>query len=112
MLGKVYVITTIITCLTGFGIFQHGGFGKPQVLGIVTLAVLGVAGVARYTNLYGRASRYVEAIAYSATFFFALRERRGAGAASDRRGALRRVPHRRRLAGAPDARRGRKGAPG
>ncbi len=25
MLGKVYVITTVLVCLTGFGIFQHGG---------------------------------------------------------------------------------------
>jgi uncharacterized membrane protein len=43
MLGKVYVIATALTCLTGFGIFQHGGFGKPHVLGIITLVVLGVA---------------------------------------------------------------------
>src|SRR5216683_2597577 len=33
--GKIYVLTTIITCLTGFGIFHHGGFGKPHVLGIM-----------------------------------------------------------------------------
>src|SRR2546427_11257398 len=70
MLGKVYVIATVITCLTGFGIFQHGGFGKPHVLGIVTLIVLGVAYVAGYTKLYGRASPYVETVSYSATFLF------------------------------------------
>ena len=39
-LGKVYVVTTILTCLTGFGIFQHGGFGKPLVLGVITLLAL------------------------------------------------------------------------
>ena len=33
-LGKTYVITTVLTCLTGFGIFQHGGFGKPHALGV------------------------------------------------------------------------------
>ena len=49
-LGKIYVITTIITCLTGFGIFQHGGFGKAHVLGIVTLVVLAVAAVAGKTG--------------------------------------------------------------
>jgi uncharacterized membrane protein len=70
LLGKVYVVTTVITCLTGFGIFQHGGFGKPHVLGIVTLVVLGIAAVAGYSKLFGRASRYVETISYSATFFF------------------------------------------
>ena len=70
ILGKVYVIATVLTCVTGFGIFQHGGFGKPHVLGIVTLIVLAVAYVAGYTKLYGRASPYIETVAYSATFFF------------------------------------------
>jgi uncharacterized membrane protein len=70
LVGRIYVIMTVITCLTGFGIFQHGGFGKPHVLGIVTLVVLGIAAVAGYTHLFGRASRYVETVSYSATFFF------------------------------------------
>src|SRR6267143_6373114 len=69
-LGKVYVITTVLVCLTGFGIFQHGGFGKPHTLGIITLIVLGVAYVAGYTMLYGRLSPYIETVSYSATFFF------------------------------------------
>jgi uncharacterized membrane protein len=68
--GRIYVITTVITCLTGFGIFQHGGFGPPHVLGVITLAVLAVAAVAGRSRLFGRAAPYVEAISYSATFFF------------------------------------------
>ena len=67
--GKTYVVTTALTCLTGFGIFQHGGFGKPHVLGIITLVVLGIAGIAG-RGVFGRASRYVATIAYSLTFFF------------------------------------------
>jgi len=70
--GKIYIIATFITCLTGFGIFQHGGFGKPHVLGIITLIVLGVAYVAGYTKLYGRLSPYIETVSYSATFLFHL----------------------------------------
>ena len=70
LLGKIYVVTTIVTCVTGFGIFRHGGFGAPHVLGIITLAVLAVAAVAGQSTLFGRASRYVETISYSATFFF------------------------------------------
>ncbi|WP_201799835.1 hypothetical protein [Andreprevotia sp. IGB-42] len=69
-LGKVYVVTTVLTCVTGFGIFQHGGFGKPHVLGIITLIVLAVAYVAANTRWFGRASRYVEVVSYSATFMF------------------------------------------
>ncbi|MDP3798015.1 MAG: hypothetical protein Q8R06_12835 [Polaromonas sp.] len=71
-LGKVYVVTTILTCLTGFGIFQHGGFGKPHVLGIITLLALLLAAVAGRTQLLGRASPYVETVSYSATFLFHL----------------------------------------
>ena len=72
LLGKVYIVTTLVTALTGFGIFQHGGFGKPHVLGIITLIALAVAAVAGYTRLFGRASRYVETVSYSATFLFHL----------------------------------------
>jgi len=70
--GKIYIIATILTCLTGFGIFQHGGFGKPHTLGIITLIVLAVAYVAGYTKLYGRLSPYIETVSYSATFLFHL----------------------------------------
>lgn len=69
-LGKVYVIATVITCLTGFGIFQHGGFGKAHVLGIITLVVLGVAWLAEYTSTFGRVSPYIATVSYSATFLF------------------------------------------
>jgi len=68
-LGKVYVVTTVLTCLTGFGIFQHGGFGKPHVLGIITLLVLGVAALAARAA-FGRWSPSVEVVSYSLTFFF------------------------------------------
>jgi len=46
-LGQTYIWTTVLTCLTGFGIFQHGGFGKPHALGVLTLVVLGLAALAR-----------------------------------------------------------------
>lgn len=68
--GKIYVVTTVLTCLTGFGIFQHGGFGKPHVLGIVTLLVLGVALLAETTRVLGTVSPYVRTVAYSTTFMF------------------------------------------
>ena len=71
-IGKVYVITTVLTCLTGFGIFRHGGFGAPHALGVMTLLVLGVAAVAMKTPLFGRASKYVGTVGYSVTFFFHL----------------------------------------
>lgn len=69
-LGKIYLITTIVTCVTAFGIFQHGGFGKGHVLSVLTLLTLVVAALAGYSGLFGRASRYVETVSYSATFLF------------------------------------------
>jgi uncharacterized membrane protein len=68
--GRTYVVTTVLTCLTGFGIFQHGGFGIPHVLGIITLVVLSAAVLAGRTRSFGKASRYVETVGFSATFFF------------------------------------------
>ncbi|CAJ97269.1 DUF2306 domain-containing protein [Cupriavidus necator] len=68
-LGLAYVIGTVLSCLTGFGIFQHGGFGKPHVLGIVTLLVLAVA-VCAARGAFGRMSRYVEVVSLSLTVFF------------------------------------------
>ena len=65
--GKVYVVATIVSCVTGLGIFHHGGFGAPHVLSIITLAVLGVAVGAGHSTVFGRASRYVETVSYSAT---------------------------------------------
>jgi uncharacterized membrane protein len=68
-LGQIYLWTTIITCLTGFGIFQHGGFGKPHALGVLTLLALCAAAVAERTGLFGRVSAYVATLSYSLTFF-------------------------------------------
>ena len=68
-LGQVFVWATVLTCLTGFGIFQHGGFGKPHALGIITLVALAVGALAGYGRL-GAKSRYIEAVAYSASFLF------------------------------------------
>ncbi|CAG2159221.1 hypothetical protein [Cupriavidus numazuensis] len=68
-LGRGYVWMTVLTCLTGFGIFQHGGFGAPHVLGIITLLVLALAAYAA-RGVFGRAGQYVEVIALSLTVFF------------------------------------------
>lgn len=71
--GRTYIIATILTCVTGFGIFHHGGFGKAHVLGIITLVVLVIAFAAgSKTRLFGGVSPYVETVSYSLTFFFHL----------------------------------------
>ena len=72
-LGKIFVVTTILTCITGFGIYQHGGFGKAHVLGIITLLVQTLALIAgKVSKPFGKASVYVETVAFSFTFFLHL----------------------------------------
>src|SRR5712692_4402836 len=61
--GSVFFWGTVITCLTSFGILQHGGFGNPHFLGIVTLIVLWVAVAAERTSAFGRVSPYVPTLA-------------------------------------------------
>ena len=70
--GKIYLVTTVISCLTGLGIFAHGGFGKPHALAIITLVVLAVAVLAQTSSMFGRFSRRVEVVSYSLSFFFHL----------------------------------------
>lgn len=61
--GKTYLVMTILTCLTGFGIFQHGGFGKPHALGVITLLVLAAAWKVQ-------ARIVLQTVLLSLTFFF------------------------------------------
>ncbi|MFZ6874132.1 hypothetical protein ACO0LF_18900 [Undibacterium sp. Di27W] len=70
--GKIYLVTTVVSCLTGLGIFAHGGFGKPHALALITLVVLAIAVLAQTSSLFGRFSRQVEVVSYSLSFFFHL----------------------------------------
>jgi uncharacterized membrane protein len=72
MAGSNYVWATILVCLTGLGIFAHGGFGRAHALSLLTLATLAVAWFASRWKMFGRRSRYVEIVAYSATYLFHL----------------------------------------
>jgi uncharacterized membrane protein len=68
-IGQIYIWSTVLTCLTGFPIMQHGGFGPAHALGIITLLVLAVVWAAERKTL-GSASRYVEVVGLSTTYFF------------------------------------------
>ncbi|HXU27110.1 MAG TPA: hypothetical protein VN698_07750 [Bacteroidia bacterium] len=69
--GKIYVITTALTCITSFGIYRHGGFGFGHVLSILTLLLLLVALLgANYANMFGKFTPYMVMVAYTATYLF------------------------------------------
>ena len=68
--GQVYLAATLITAVTALGIFQHGAFGPAHGLAVMTLLALAVGTVAATTKLFGKLSRYVQAVSYSATLLF------------------------------------------
>ena len=68
--GRIYLGTTLITAGTALAIYQHGGFGPAHGLAVMTLVALAIGTLAATTRLFGKLSRYVRAISYSATLLF------------------------------------------
>ena len=68
--GRIYLVATLITAGTALGIFQRGEFGPGHALAVMTLMALAVGTVAATTTLFGKSSRYVQAVSYSATLLF------------------------------------------
>jgi uncharacterized membrane protein len=68
--GQVFVWTTLLTCVSGFGIFQRGGFNIAHALGIATLVVLALSVWAERGAALGRLSPYAATVGYSLAYFF------------------------------------------
>ena len=68
--AQIYLATTLVTAGTALAIFQHGGFGPAHGLAVLTLAALVVGMAAATLKLFGKLSRYVQALGFSATLLF------------------------------------------
>lgn len=68
--GQIYLAATLVTAGSALLIFQHGGFGPGHSLAVLTLLALATGAVASTTGLFGKLSRYVRALAFSATLLF------------------------------------------
>jgi len=68
--GQIYLATTLITAGTALAIYQRGEFGPGHVLAVLTLMVLAEGAIAEKTNIFGKLSRYLQAVSYSATLLF------------------------------------------
>lgn len=68
--GVLYLLATLVTASTALLIYARGTFGPAHGLAILTLAALLVGTVAASTTLFGKLSRYIQAISYSATLLF------------------------------------------
>lgn len=67
--GHAYILLTVASCVTGFFIFHHGGFGPPHALAILTLALLALAFALEARAVGAGALRVVSALVYSTTLF-------------------------------------------
>ena len=70
IVGKSYLILTLLSAATALGIYKHGGFGVAHGLAVLTILAVLIGGVAEKTTLFGGLSRYIQATFYSATFLF------------------------------------------
>jgi uncharacterized membrane protein len=68
--GKVYLLATLVTAVTALMIFQHGGFGPAHGLAVMTLLALAFGMLAATTRVFGRLSRYAQALGFSSTLLF------------------------------------------
>lgn len=68
--AQIYLATTLVTAGTALAIFQHGSFGPAHGLAVLTLAALVVGMAAATLKLFGKLSRYVQALSLSATLLF------------------------------------------
>ena len=68
--GVLYLLATLITACTALAIFQRGTFGPGHALAVLTLGALAVGTIAAKTSLFGKFSRYLQAISYSGTLLF------------------------------------------
>lgn len=70
--GRIYLLFTGLTALTGFGLFPHGRLGAGHVLGGVTLVALLIGWGAERRGWTGRAAPYVTVLAYGLTLYLQL----------------------------------------
>jgi uncharacterized membrane protein len=69
--GQVYLAGTLLTALTAFGIFHHGGLTAGHYLAVLTILALAVGYIASRGG-FGKRSHAVQMGAYSLTFVFQL----------------------------------------
>jgi len=68
--GAWYLIVTVIVAGSALGIYNQGGFGVAHILGLLTLGAALAGFLLERFKLFGKASPYFQAIAYSSTILF------------------------------------------
>jgi uncharacterized membrane protein len=68
--GQLSLVTTLLTAGTALAIFQHGMFGPAHGLAVLTLLALAAGAIAETVKPFGKWSRHLQAVSYSATLLF------------------------------------------
>lgn len=68
--GQTYLVATLLTAGTALAIFQRGEFGPGHALAVMTLLALALGTIAATVQPFGKWSRHVQAVSYSATLLF------------------------------------------
>ncbi len=68
--GQVYLVTTLVTAVTALMIYQHGVFGVAHIMAVAALVALVSGMLAEAVQLFGKWSRQVQAISFTATILF------------------------------------------
>lgn len=72
LLGKIYLITTLITAASSLAIFKHGSFNLVHVLALLTLLAVFAGLVLEKTVLFKSWDKYFVNLCFSSTLLFHL----------------------------------------
>jgi hypothetical protein len=67
--GKLYILLTVLTCITGFPIMKTGHFTPGHYLAIIILILLPLGIYVRSLRIFGKLADYVQVIFLSTTVF-------------------------------------------
>jgi hypothetical protein len=68
--GAAYLLVTVVVAGSALGIYNQGGFGIAHYLAVLTLGAAFGGFLLERFHIFGAASKYFQAIAYSATILF------------------------------------------
>lgn len=70
--GKLYIILTVLACLTSFPIMASGHLSAGHFLAVLILVMLPLAVFAPSIKIFGQKWQYVQVVLMSLTLFFSL----------------------------------------
>ena len=68
--GRLYILLTVITCLTALPIMKTGHFTQAHVLAVIVLIVLPIAVYVPSFKFLGKSAAYIQVFLMSLTLFF------------------------------------------